>query len=167
MPCPLANSSSSQQHSLNLIFYHCSHTPMPLGATATQHLMPTFVPSLAAAQGLDMLAAAAKATTDDPLLTPAANLLSNPGPFNPPALLPPKVAKRILDLEFVEMSEVTVDNDFPQTPGCPLAPARLPFTDISQWLEHYSLMAALLVSPTRPKNCFPLPDHHHSGRTEL
>ena len=114
MPCPLANSSSAQQHSLNLIFYYFSHTPIPLGATAIQHLMPTFVPSLAAAQGLDMLAAAATATTDDPLLTPVANLLSNPGPFNPPASLPPKVAKRILDLEFVEMSEVTVDNDLLQ-----------------------------------------------------
>ena len=44
------------------------------------------------------------------------------------------------------MSEMTVDDDTPQTPGRPPAPARLPITDISQWLERYSLMAAVLAT---------------------
>ena len=118
-------------------------TPTPLGATATRHLMPTFAPSPAAAHGLDMLAAAATATTDAPVLPPASDCISNPGLFNPAASLPPKVTRRILDLE---MSEVTVDDDLPQTPGRQPAPACLPVTDISQWLERYSLMAALLAT---------------------
>ena len=50
---------------------------------------------------------------------------------------------RILDLEFVEMAEIALDDDTLQTPGCPPAPARLPITDISQWVERYSLMTVL------------------------
>ena len=69
-----------------------------------------------------------------------------PRAFNPAASLSPKVVKRILELEFVEMSEMTVDDNTPQTPGRPPAPARLPITDISQWLERYSLMAAVLAT---------------------
>ena len=44
------------------------------------------------------------------------------------------------------MSEVTVDDMSPQVPGRPPPPARLPITDISQWIERYSLMAAVLCS---------------------
>ena len=57
--------------------------------------------------------------------------------------MPARVVKRILDLEFVEMAELSTDDDLPQRPGCP-APARLPVTSISQWVEKYSLMAAVL-----------------------
>ena len=56
-------------------------TPTPLGATATRHLMPTFLPSPAAAHGLDMLAAAATATTAAPVLPPASDCISNPAVF--------------------------------------------------------------------------------------
>ncbi len=56
------------------------------------------------------------------------------------------MVKRILDLEFVEMAEITTDADLPLTPGRPPAPARLPITEISQWLEKYSLMAAILTT---------------------
>ena len=46
------------------------------------------------------------------------------------------------------MSEVTADVDLPlpQPPGRPPPPARLPTTDISQWVERFSLMAATLVT---------------------
>ena len=96
--------------------------------------LPLFSPEQVAANGLGLLAALA--------LSP----LSKPGPYNPAASLAPKVLKRILDLDFVEMSEVTVDDVSPQVPGCPPPPARLPITDISQWIERYSLMAAVLCS---------------------
>ena len=69
-----------------------------------------------------------------------------PGPFNPMASLPQRVVKRILELEFLEMSEVTADLDIPLTPGRPPPPARLPVTDISQWVERFSIMAATLSS---------------------
>ena len=42
------------------------------------------------------------------------------------------------------MSELTVTDDLPQTPGRSAAPARLPITEISQWIERFSLMAAIL-----------------------
>lgn len=39
-----------------------------------------------------------------------------------------------------------MDDDLPTAPGCAPAPARLPITDISQWLERYSVIAALLAT---------------------
>ena len=71
---------------------------------------------------------------------------SRPRSLPPAASLPAKVVKKILDLQFVEKSEVTLDADIPQIPGRPPAPARLPITEISQWLERYSLMAAILAT---------------------
>ena len=44
------------------------------------------------------------------------------------------------------MSEVTADIDFLHAPGHPPLPARLPITDISQWVERFSIMAATLVT---------------------
>jgi hypothetical protein len=67
--------------------------------------------------------------------------LLNSGPYNPAAVLPPKVAKRILDLEFVEMSEISLDDPLPPTPGQPPL-----LQNISVWVEKFSVMAALLVS---------------------
>ena len=115
--------------------------------------VPVFTPAPTTIHsGLDLLASAATAGGYSSLLTPAAGFepprpaVTAPGPFNPAASLSPKVVKRILELEFVEMSEVTVDDDIPQAPGRPPAPARLPITDISQWLERYSLLAAVLAT---------------------
>ena len=105
--------------------------------------LPLFSPEQAAANGLGLLAAAAAAKDETAL---ASSLLSKPGPFNPAASLAPKVLKRILDLDFVEMFEVTVDDMSPQVPGRPPPPARLLITDISQWIKRYSLMAAVLCS---------------------
>ena len=39
-----------------------------------------------------------------------------------------------------------MDDNLPNTPGHPPAPARLPITDISQWIEHFSIMAAILAT---------------------
>ena len=43
------------------------------------------------------------------------------------------------------MSEVTADIDPPQALGRPSPPARLPITEISQWVERFFVMAATLV----------------------
>ena len=72
--------------------------------------------------------------------------LSIPGPFNPAASLPNKLIKKILDLEYVDMSEMTLDAEPEQVPGRPPTPGRPPVTNISQRVERYSLMAATLVS---------------------
>ena len=69
--------------------------------------------------------------------------LNMPGPFHP---ISPNVVKKILDPEFVEMVEVTIDDIISQVPGHPPPPAWLPITNISQWVEWYSLMAAILCS---------------------
>ena len=59
------------------------------------------------------------------------------------ATVAPKVVKKILDLEFVEMAEISVDEDSPAAPG---RPTRLPITDISQWAKRYPIMAAILCT---------------------
>ena len=101
--------------------------------------------------GLDMLAAAA-AASKQPTPQPGVDdhsivleSLNQAGPFNPMASLPTKLVKRILNLDFVDISEVTVDGDTPQAAGRP-PPARLPITSISQWLERFSMMAAIMVT---------------------
>ena len=76
------------------------------------------------------------------VVTPAFTI-SAPGPFNPAAALPMKVAK-IWELEFVEMAEITMDDPPLSEPGRPPAPARLPISNISQWVERFSMMAAVM-----------------------
>lgn len=76
-----------------------------------------------------------------PLPTPTHSITSS-GPFNPTAVLPPKVVRRILELDFLEMAEVTLDPEPSPVLGRP-AP---PITDISKWVERYSLMAATLAT---------------------
>ena len=91
--------------------------------------LPLFDPDRASTDGLDLLAAAANLDkTPAPLL-----LMTTPGPFNPAAAIAPKVVNKILDLEFVEMSEVTIDDVIPQVPGRPPPPVRLPIMDRSGW----------------------------------
>ena len=75
-------------------------------------------------------------------LHPPPNLLHS----GPAVVLPPKVAKLILDLDFVEMSEISLDDPPPPTPGQPPPPAHPPIQNISVWVEKFSVMAALLVS---------------------
>ena len=60
--------------------------------------------------------------------------------------LPAKVVKRILDLDFVEMAELTIEEDPPPSANRLPTPARPPTRSISQWIERYSLIAALISS---------------------
>ncbi len=123
---------------------------MPQGPTNTLAALgslPLFNPGPAAAGGVDLLVQAGTGLVDKDAqskLPPTRALVSapaaQPGPFNLAATPSTKVVKRILDLEFVEMSEVTVDADLPQGPDPPPAPAHLPVTDISQWLERFPLV---------------------------
>ena len=120
--------------------------PQPHAAGAPS-MIPLFSPGQGATNGLDLLAAAAAGKTDKSTTEMASLSLSEkPGPFNPTASLAPKVVRCILELDFVEMSEVTVDDMAPQALGRPPPPARLPITDISQWVERFSLMVAVLFS---------------------
>ena len=76
--------------------------------------LPIFIPTARANTGLDLLAAAASgkpsATSQSiPPWIAGITPLNRAGPFNPAATLAPKVAKKVLELEFVDMSEVTMD----------------------------------------------------------
>ena len=104
----------------------------------------------------DLLAAAASSpqvtNVSLPVGQPATSALTGTGPYNPAASLPPKVVRRILNLEFVEMAELTADiwvDDPPATDqGHPArrSSAKPPITDVKVWLECYARMAALLVT---------------------
>ena len=87
-------------------------------------------------------------TQPAPLLGPSTSTpvvsLSSRGPYNPAAVLPPKVAKKILEFDFVEMSEITLDDPPPHAPSQPSLPARPPIHYISVWIEKFSVMAALI-----------------------
>ena len=61
------------------------------------------------------------------------------------------MVRRILELEFLEMAEVSLDPDPVSVPGRPPPPGRLPITDISQWLERYSLMAVGYLGHSLPR----------------
>ena len=133
-----------------LIVYALTCTPTGSGSH-TLHSMPLFDPNPSAtrANGLNLLANAAGTLTNNSKNAALSNRSASnngfgQGPFNPSASLPPKVVKKILDLEFVDMAEVTADDDTSQSSGRPQP--RLPVTTISQWLERYSLMAAILCS---------------------
>ena len=109
--------------------------------------MPTFTPTPAAHEGLGLLAAAATASPLKALAPVAIHSLSGPGPYNPSASLPAKLVKRILELEFAEMSEISVaDADPPQVPGRTPTLALLPVTDISVWVERFSMIASIFVT---------------------
>ena len=66
------------------------------------------------------------------------------GPYNPAALISQTVAKKILDLNYVEMAEVALDDIPPATLRQNLS--RLQVMDISRWTEKYAAMAALLCT---------------------
>ena len=69
-----------------------------------------------------------------------------PGPYNPAATLPCKLVKKILDLEFVEMADISLDDPPTPAPGQPPLPTRPPIQNLSIWVEKFSIMAALLAS---------------------
>ena len=128
------------------------------GSVAELHLpptLPTFNPEPGSSTGPHLLASVASSAHAGsgplPYSEPQSRAVPGPalasrGPYNPAAILPTKVAKRILDLDFVEMSEIVLDDPPVQVPGQPPLPARPPVQDISVWVEKYSVMAALLAS---------------------
>ena len=150
-----------------LTFHYLPSTP-PTGAPAPTIQdppghpslagVPTFTPSLAGSTPLDLLASVAADTLpttgavgntaghSTATGTAAAPSLLTPGPYNPAASIPARVVRKILDLEFVDMSEVSAYEEPIQTPGRAPLPAEPPVTDISRWLERYSIMAAILSS---------------------
>ena len=78
--------------------------------------------------------------------TPNRHNLHNKGPYNLAALLPPQLVKRILDLEYVEMSDI-LPNDTPvPLTGHPPPPPKKPIQDISRWVEKFAMMAAVLTA---------------------
>ena len=72
--------------------------------------------------------------------------LYNKGPYNPAALLPPRLVKRILDLEYVEMSDISPDDTPAPLTGHPPPPPKKPIQDISRWVEKFATMAAVLTA---------------------
>ena len=132
-------------------------TPSELPST-----IPHFTPSGGSGTGLDVLASAALSAnpgndlappTSTGLATPKDKLAGphTPGPYNPAASLPPKVVKKILALEFVEMAELRADvwpedTSPADSPTAPRRSSRPPVTKIKTWLECYARLAAVLVT---------------------
>ena len=105
--------------------------------------MPTFSPSLTHTRGLEMIAEAATETsTSQPPLPPLTGLnqrqlsLHQADTFLPGASLPTKLVKRILNLDFIEMAEISTDEPVATNQGRP-NPPKLPITDIRIWLEKF------------------------------
>ena len=108
----------------------------------------TFTPS-SGKSPMDILADAALGSAA--LSTEQSKALHEAGPYNPAAALPPKIVKRILSLEIVEMSDLWADiwPDDPsttETPNGPRRPEKLPVTNIRSWLECFGRMAAVLAT---------------------
>ena len=71
--------------------------------------------------------------------------------FDPTAALPPKLVKRIRNLEFIEMAELLLeawpDENLSADPGQPHRRARrAPVTDILPWLECFGRLASVLCT---------------------
>ena len=81
------------------------------GARAALAELPMFTPMLGPpATGRDTFAAASLPSQSGPDATaPSLASLAQPGPFNSAASMSTKVTRKILDLEFVEMAEVSAD----------------------------------------------------------
>ena len=133
---------------MTMAFFFSAGTVPPVPPGAMLPPLPVFplgtVPS--AAPGLPPTSSAALVH----LPSVPATVLSAPGPYNPAASLPPKVVKKVLGLEFVEMAELKADVwvDEPSTADAnPDHRASKPLgTDIRIWLECYGRMAALLLT---------------------
>ena len=115
--------------------------------------MPMIESSLAALLGLDILAITAANTGPGPSLPVqvVARLLRS-GSYNSAASLPTTVVKKVLELEFVEMSDlrgnIWADDSMPADhlhPEC-RTPVKPHVTDIRVWLECYAQMVVLLVT---------------------
>ena len=99
---------------------------VPAG-TAAVSAMPTFRVDTTPSHGLELLASVALSS------------------YNPTASLPPKLVKKILDLEFVEMAELCMDGDL-TAPNSRPPPNPPGVTNISVWVERFAIMAAILAT---------------------
>jgi len=72
---------------------------------------------------------------------PGTSGADTPWPYNALALVPAGVAKKILDLKFIERGDIVAEDDS-LTSSCSTPP--LPTSP--KWLEQYSIMAAILTS---------------------
>ncbi len=146
----MAQSGGGHDHYTHKYTFTCTTLSGSLPQADTLSHLPTFTPTTSTATlGLDLLAAATHPLPSIPtphmlgsMLQAETRPLTAQGPFNPTAALPAKVVKKILDLEFVEMAEVSLDVEPEQVPGRPPPPGRLSVTDILQWLEKYSATLA-------------------------
>ena len=133
--------------------------PPPIGTMPDPTRLPVLPVFSSSTGGVDSAAAAAAAAAkalQPPGLQPATATstpaLASAGPYNPAAVLPPKVVKKILDLEFVEMAELKADIWVDDTPACDGGQAarrghgKPPVTDIKLWLECFARMAAILAT---------------------
>jgi hypothetical protein len=115
--------------------------------------MPTFTGNRGATSTgpLDQGSTHDQGAQERPLSADITPSLAGPGPFNPASALPPKVVKKVLALEFVEMTELRADiwaeEPPPSEHGQPSrrGPAK-PVTDIRIWLGCYARMASLLAT---------------------
>jgi hypothetical protein len=114
--------------------------------------VPTFTPSASSSAGLDVFAAAALGDRSQQSETGDGALewrsLHKAVPYTPSAAVPPKVVKKLLALEYVEMCELRADI-WPEEPAASDTsntsrhPSRPPVTSIRTWLECYGRMAAV------------------------
>ena len=115
--------------------------------------LPASVPIFSAGpltgSGLDLLATAALSSKAPNTVTGGGSAplprLDMQGPYNPIAGVTTHVAKKILELEFVEVAEITAEDDT-SFGGRPSSSFRPPVTNISQWIKRFSVMAAILVT---------------------
>lgn len=74
--------------------------------------------------------------------------LHTAGPYNPATSLPPKTVKKILTLDFVEMSElrgeIWMEEMIPNEAAMHARCTKPPVNSITTWLECYARMAAVL-----------------------
>ena len=119
--------------------------------------LPTFKPLPADGSGLAILAAAA--ASQRPPATPKLPIATG-GSHNPASILPPKLVKKIRDLEFVEMTELLPET-WQVEHGTDSAVSRRPprrgqITDFLLWTECCSSMMAVLAGahPTKAPEFF-------------
>ena len=88
--------------------------------------MPTFSTTVAAGSGLDILASAAALASKPLYQGPGVSGdLSAMGPYNPAAMVSSREARRIMELEFVEMAEIVAEEGNLLT-ACLPGPSRPP-----------------------------------------
>ena len=138
---------------------------------------PIFSEDLTAQAGLELLATTASlGSSTGSSAMPAGlgraglaskGMMARPGPYNPTSAIPRRLVKKILDMDFIADLEIA-DHDEGQGEPRPGSLARLPITNISQWVELFSIMAAIndMLPRKGPRIVF-LPGLNCLGRNKL